>query len=249
MPIVPITDPSTNPLLYPSAGGLTPARIKEMANRRTERRGEKTLDLDYELLDVIQDFCSRYYWYWRRLTAVLTTAPGVAVYNLADQNGANALNCEKIISAHYVRGTDDMCQLSIVTDAGEVSRIIEGESTSSGEPSRILREPGYDSVVRIAPTPNAAYRVRIMFWALPSMATDALGETVPLVPARCHRILVRGLEANIFRYAIGEGAAKYTAAKQDYESLVAKESENRHGFTGIVREYTCQESAIRSTNL
>lgn len=221
--------------------GLSWSQIKELANKRTDRRGEKTLDLDYELLAVLQDFCSEYPWFWRRITASVAAVAGQSVYDLNQPS----LEIERIIRAYYVAGANDERQMCLISDTDAMMAMVEGSDTPS-YPARFMREPGTPSSIRINP-PDGAYNMRFLVWALPAMNTDAIGDAVPLVPGYLHHILVKGLEFSIFRYTIGEGAAKTVACKAEYERLVIKASSNRDGVAGIVREYTSGETAIAST--
>lgn len=240
MPLVQSTQSTS---VSATTGGLSWTQIKEMANKRTDRRAEKTLNLDFELLDVLQDFCSEYQWFWRRLSANISTTAGNQVYDLSDP----AITVEKIIKAYYIAGVNQRAQLALVTDEDAMINMLEGWDVP-GCPAKFMREPGTANSIRINP-PDSIYRMRYMFWALPAMNIDAVGETVPLVPSQYHPILVKGLERNIFRYTIGEGTTKYTAANGEYERLKAKASENRNGVTGVVREYVSNEDGIRSTGL
>ena len=73
----------TIPLLRPPAlGGWTRSQLIELADRRTERRGSKTLDLNSEFLLALQFLCMDRRWSWRRKLAFFQIVAGQWQYDL-----------------------------------------------------------------------------------------------------------------------------------------------------------------------
>src|SRR6266536_5185899 len=165
MPIV----QSTQVAGQSTTSGLSWGKIKELAKNRTDRRGEKTLDFDYELLAVLHSFCTAHQWYWRRLTSTVTTVANQAVYDLTDPN----IEVEKILRADYISG-QQKSQLGLVIDPDAMVDMLEGFDAPAA-PGRFMREPGTTNSIRIN-TPNAEYKLRFLFWAVPAMNIDAIGE-------------------------------------------------------------------------
>ena len=229
----------------PIAGalGYSPQQIIEMAQKRTERRG-KTLDLPAELTIVAQELCQEHRWHWRKKSIVVTTVAGTAVYNLGAQLGMAGLTCERVCreGPKLFRGMTDHACLSAIfeTDCQEIAR----EDDSEGSPGQYFID-GQDQI-RFVKVPDAEYKVRVPAWVLPD--DSPMQSEVRLVPPHLHHILIKGLEARIFRFTLGEGAAKYQAAVAEYQNAVAKASISTDFADGRIREWKqLDEEAIRST--
>src|SRR5262249_44726844 len=88
-------------------------------------------------------------------------------------------------------------------------------------PLQYFLMPGAFLVLCVAPTPDRNYPMTIDYWCYPNLAWDSVSEQIPIIPAFMHQVLLKRLEAQIFRYTLGEGAAKYQAAIGEYSALVA----------------------------
>jgi hypothetical protein len=99
-----------------------------------------------------------------------------------------------------------------------------------GSPSQYFFMPGAFLLLCLSPVPDQNYPIMIDYWACPNLPPDSTGEQIPLVPAFLHHVLLKRLEAQIFRYTIGEGATKYQAAMAEYNMLVAR----YQGMDGMV---------------
>jgi hypothetical protein len=229
---------------------MTRQRIIELANWRTGRVGEKKLDLDGEFLGVLQEFCAEYRWYWRKRSVSFATVAGVATYDLgatqadAPDQCIDALDCEEIISVKLFSAPKEYTRLIPLFDTDSQDEALEDDST--GKPGHYFIEPGSSRTLRITPIPDDAYRLRISFWAMPNTTADTQSSSIPLVPGYLHRILVKGLEAQIFRYVLGDASKQYLGAKAEYEATVARAAEKRDFAVGKAREWTSSEEAIRS---
>ena len=98
---------------------------------------------------------------------------------------------------------------------------------------------------RPVPTPGDIYTIRVPAWVLPD--DSPMAETIPLVPAYLHHLIVKQLEAQIFRFTLGEGNAKFMAARAEYDRALMRASLNTDFAEGRVREWTSDEEAIQST--
>lgn len=226
------------------------SQIIEIANKRTERRAEKNLDLKAELLGVIQRFCDEHRFYWRRKSAIINTlADGTFQYELTDPTGANLKDFQQVSqfkphvfdSSGNVKGT-----LEAEFDIEQQEILSENQST--GQPT-VYWITGI-STFNCYPRPNAVFRIRIPYWAVPTINPEELDDdVVPLVPVHLHHILQKGLEAEIFRYTLGEGATKYQATKAEYDALVKKAAMKEDFAPGAFNEWRNQDcgDAVQSS--
>lgn len=88
-------------------------------------------------------------------------------------------------------------------------------------PQQYFLMPGAFLVLCLAPIPDRNYPITIDYWAFPNFFWDSVPEQIPIIPAFMHGVLLKRLEAQIFRYTLGEGAAKYQAASGEYSAMVA----------------------------
>jgi hypothetical protein len=227
---------STPFITPPQLGGWTTSALIELADRRTERRGSKTLDLDAEFAMALQHLCMEKRWFWRRKLVVFPLVIGTWQYDLSAVGtlllpGPNAKDIHQFVK-HGVRYYP-----SSSTDASsEITPLFEREQQALAmyqnaynpqqkPPRQYFMNPFM--VLNLTPVPDQAYPVSLDYWAYP---TREVGEQIPLVPGYMHHVLLKKLEAQIFRYTLGEGAAKYQAAMGEYAALVAQYS----GTDGMV---------------
>jgi hypothetical protein len=223
-----------------------------MADRRTERRGSKTLDLQSEFLMALQEFCMEYRWPWRRTTTQLMTSAGNWEYDLTDPANANAPDLQQFMQ-HGVKIYPNSAQPN---QYSEVTPLFERDlqdaaifantnypTSNSGPPAQYFMMPGDFMTIAFTPVPDQSYAVQLGYWAVPNITDDSLPEAIPLVPSFLHHVLLKKLEGQIFRYTIGEGAEKYQAAMREYTALVTK----YQGSMGIVPGEHIDWSADDST--
>jgi hypothetical protein len=221
------------PLLTPPAlGGFTTASLIELADRRTERRGSKTLDLNSEFTMALQHLCMERRWYWRRKWATMALVAGTWQYDLsATSPGPDAGDFQQF-SKHGVRIYSNA---SNPQQWGEITPLFERDQQSAAIYSNLYApRPGMPGqyfvnpflVLNLVPLPDQNYPITLDYWASPFLGSGTVPEptlpaAIPLVPAFMHSVLLKRLEAQIFRYTLGEGAAKYQAAMGEYNALVA----------------------------
>lgn len=101
-----------------------------------------------------------------------------------------------------------------------------------GPPRQYFMQPGKWLMLCIVPVPQQDYPATLDYWAAPNIDPNdgILPDTIPLVPAFLHEVLLKRLEANILRYTLGEGATKYQAAMAEYNILLAR----YQGMDGMV---------------
>lgn len=97
-------------------------------------------------------------------------------------------------------------------------------------PSQYFLMPGAFLVLCLTPLPDRNYPITIDFWQYPNLFWDSVPELIPIIPAYMHSVLLKRLEAQIFRYTLGEGTTKYQATIGEYNTMVA----NFAGMDGMV---------------
>jgi hypothetical protein len=228
--------PTTLPLMTPPAlGGFTVADLIELADRRTERRGSKTQDLNSEFAMALQYFCMEKRWYWRRKFATMLLTAGVWQYDLS----VPAVSCGPEMGdfQQFVKHGVRYYQTS--SNWGEITPVFERDLQSAAiyantyapkpaAPSQYFVNPFL--VLNLVPVPDKNYPITFDYWACPVLNSLSLPTLIPLIPAFMQHVLLKRLEAQIFRYTIGEGAAKYQASMGEYNALVAQYA----GMDGMV---------------
>jgi hypothetical protein len=216
----------------PELGGWTTQTLIELADRRTERRGSKTLDLNSEFLMALQYLCMEARWSWRRKVGFFQMTPGKWTYDLTNPiiAGGPAANDLQQFVKHGVKIYPNPGNY---TTWGELTPMFERDLQTNAiyqnmfnplvrMPQQYFMYPGAFLLLAVAPVPDQAYPVTIDYWSYPNLSLDSIPDQIPLIPAFMHNVLLKRLEAQIFRYTLGEGAAKYQAAMGEYNMLVAK---------------------------
>jgi hypothetical protein len=211
-------------------GGWTSSALIELADKRTERRGSKTLDLESEFLMALQEFCMETRWEWRRKFVQFDLQAGVWEYNLA---GAAPLPC--ITDLHQMvkhgvkyypnAGTpQNWCEITPLFEKALQAGAIYTNTNfpQPAPPQQYFRMPGVALTMAVVPVPDQPYPITLDYWSVPNLTSDEVPETIPLVPPYLHHVLLKKLEAEIFRYTLGEGSTKFQAAISRYEALVQK---------------------------
>jgi hypothetical protein len=262
MPLI-VNQPLGPPTQLSTRGGWTCSQLIELADRRTERRGSKLLDLQSEFLMALQEFCMEKRWPWRRRTTQLTTTAGSWEYDLTDPTNANVPDLHQFMQ----HGVKTYPNPGAPTSSLEITPLFERGLQDaaifsarnyplqfSGPPSQYFMMPGAFLVMALTPVPDQVYPISIGYWSVPNINEDSLPEAIPLLPAFLHHALLKKLEAQIFRFTLGEGTPKYQAAMSEYTALVNK-YELSMGMTPGEQidwshddnEWSTDHSAIQST--
>jgi hypothetical protein len=225
--IVPVCPPTIPLMAPPFLGGWSTLDLIEQADRRTERRGSKVLDLNSEFISALQNFCMERRWYWRRRWATMYLTPGVWQYDISQP----AVNCGPAMDDFQQFCKHGVRYYQTSSNWGEITPVFERDLQSAGiysntyapnpaPPQQYFMNPHL--VLNILPVPDKQYPITLDYWAVPNLSPTTLPDLIPLVPAYLKNVLLKRLEAQIFRYTIGEGAAKYQAAMGEYNALVDK---------------------------
>jgi hypothetical protein len=180
--------------------------IKETALARCENKG-KQLALDSELLIVIQNLVAAADWGWKRKKTTFDTVDATAEYTLPT-------DLDEIIAVHVSTGDQAPRRLTKLIDPH--SFVDPAQIIQEAAPLNYYCKPGDDTKIALDPVPDGVYKVIITYDAIPVALED--DDTVPLVPERLHRLLVKGLEKTILRYTLGEESAKYQTVSEEYEN-------------------------------
>lgn len=201
---------------------FTRTQIKELADKRTERRGGK-LDLDSEILLAIQDICQDRKWWWRRKTVRFETAATTSEYDLSD-TVLQAGDFQQFMKdgVKLFTAPDSFGIVEPLFDIDKQDTALEMASTQSGTPCQYFMKPGEYLTLVLTPTPNGIWPVRASYWAVPDSTPDAQEEQIPLIPTWLHPALLSRLEARINKFTLGEGAALYTSSMTEYAGQLAK---------------------------
>lgn len=243
-------------------GGWTQSQLVELADRRTERRGSKTLDLDSEFLMALQEFCMETRWEWRRKVAMFTLQAGVWQYDLTAL-ATPIVDVHQFVK-HGVKfclnpGTpQNLCEITPLFEKAlqDVAIYTNTNFATPAPPQQYFRMPGVTATLALTPVPDQAYPILLDYWSVPNVTPDAIPQTIPLVPAFLHHVLLKKLEAQIFRYTLGEGAAKYQAAMGEYKGLLDKYQMYDGMVPGEQKDYSSDDecdswatghSAVQST--
>lgn len=201
----------------------------------------------------LQQFCGETRWSWRDKFVVMNMQAGVWQYDLGDPTGANALDFHQF-KKHGVRY---YANPGNPTQWSEITPMYEGDRQSSAlytnlsglgipAPPRQYFTQNFLTLC-ITPIPDSNYPMSLSYWAIPNVTLDSMDEQIPLVPAFLHHVLLKRLEAQIFRYTIGEGATKYQACMAEYNSMLALYQGMDSMVPGEHVDYSADEDVYEST--
>lgn len=225
---------------------MTIDQITDLANTQAESKGS-TLDLRTMFLHRLQEFCREARFHWRRKTTTFTTTAGTADYDLSSTTllptSTDAADMEQIISVSYLASATDVRPLHPVFDIETIEYWLS--DLTQDVPSYYFIKPGTDVTLRLAKVPGGAYSIRVTYWAIPATVENA--STVPLVPARHHDALVKGLKMDIWENAFGEGSSKFQSAQASYQRAVQQAIEKNTWSTRRELRLRSVDRSIRST--
>ena len=195
---------------------MTVQDIITTADNRTEKRGGKVLNLANELLLVIQEFCGMYPWPWRLKAVPINTAATTPEYSMPTDGENGPCEVDDIYSVQIVGGATDIIGLDPVNEPSDQAR--RQNKDAQGQPTNYFRKLGDPDTLRLSPIPDGVYPLVLAYYAIP---TAPLGTNVPsYIHSHLHGILVKGLEATILRYTLGQEDQKYQSTKGEYDAMV-----------------------------
>ena len=179
---------------------MTRTEIIELANQLSERKGEKTLNLQSIYRFVLQDIAKRERFWWRRkyfsfslvtgqptydLTVVATT-PANAMVDLAFDEITKLtviLAASPYQVAEFVPVFDPETLMDVVNGTRPASYLATEESFPAAVPAMDLNK-----TIRIDP-PDMNYTAYILGSAMPNPASDSASDVVPLIPPWGHNAI------------------------------------------------------------
>jgi hypothetical protein len=216
---------------------LTRQSVIEVVHKRTKRIGE-SLDMNLEFLVALQEFCASNRWYWRRRSLPFNSAQGEPVYDFAD---IGAGDLERFIRLYIVESDETLTKIDPEFDHDQIDRMLS--SSKTGKPSKYFAD---GDGLHLYPIPDAAYDLRLPYWAIPTTLPEKQANNIPMVPGPLHYIVAAALEKNVYRIILGDKAKEYLASKEYYEAQVARASNLTDFVDGNIRQWIDQEDGIQS---
>jgi len=224
---------------------FTVQQIIEIASKRTERRGEKKLDLTLEFWSSLQEFCRENHFWWRRKTYRFSTAISSASYDLTSDTGANADDIDEVIRAYRIDSATSKSELNPLLDPEQQADAYE--ATANSEPSNYFITGASPPTLRLSAPADRVVPIRLMVFATPQVPDDLASEDIPLVPYSLRWVLADVLEYRILSVLLGENDARAVTARQRRERAIALASAYAHWTTNQSWEMRSGAPAVRAT--
>ena len=238
---------------------MTRTEIIELANQLSERKGEKTLNLQSIYRFVLQDIAKRERFWWRRkyfsfslvtgqptydLTVVATT-PANAMVDLAFDEITKLtviLAASPYQVAEFVPVFDPETLIDMVNNTSLTSPTIGNAQAPGG---RYTMDTDYKTI-RIDP-PDMNYTAYILGWAMPNPASDSASDVVPLIPPWGHNAIVEGMKSEIFDFVYGADNPRALSALKRYEQAIQDLAQRKQFDPNYRSQLVLTEDAVRST--
>ena len=230
---------------------MTKTQLIEQCNITTERKFEK-YGLKIPLLLVLQDFCGRNRYWWRKWSFSFNTVLGTPTYDLSAITTTPSLTDISVeeITVLSMINAGTVVELDPVFDDQTVNSMIEGYNingtTGAVTPSRYTIDPNGYSGLRID-TPNGVYKLRASAWMMPNPATDSTSDAVPIVPPWHHKAIMAGMEAYVWKRIYGPEDSKFITANKEYEDAIILAQARPRFTTNYNQQFIGSGEAIRST--
>lgn len=229
---------------------MTRDSIIELADQWTERKGKQfNLQKLYEF--ACQHICKQNRFWWRKKFVTFNLVIGTTTYDLTSIATTPTLTetgAEEIISWELVTvpGTNATLQplTPIFDDTGIFSM---QEATTNTTPGRYTMGVDGLQTLRIDP-PDAAYKTRLTFWAMPNFNDDSAVTAVPLIPAWHHNGIVECMAAEILENVYGLQDVKATTMRARYQATLSDMQIRPRFTTNYVQSLASQDGeAIQGT--
>lgn len=247
----------------------------EIVHINTERKWEKTGQINTVFTHVTHDFCSRNRFWWRQMLVSFQTIASQGTYDLTANGVITSSNVTEIKIEEMIIAL--IVDQAIVTASGGFGfdfgvdfgggggGVTAGSGRSSivplydpiaqigminnplpQRPSRYFLGYNDDHTLVIDP-PDDIYTIWLAFWAMPNPNPESTTPTIPLIPSQYHRVIISGMEAYIWEHVYGSSNPKYVLAKQDYEAGLLSAQARPRFSTNYTQQLTQSDHAIRST--
>lgn len=193
------------------------AEMIQYAQDFTEHKADDRLDIAQTLELRLSKFMKEKEFWWRRKVCKFTTVPERALYSLKLFTPA-ILNVEKIRRMQRVISPGKTCKINPIWDEDTV--MAAQESASFGVPTGYTMEPGATNVIRLMPTPDAAYTVKFAYLGT-YQQDESIDQITDYIPEDVHFAVQDGLIADLMMFLYGPEDSKYTTAAAAYAASVA----------------------------
>lgn len=235
-----------DPEYAPVSRGLTKSKIIAQANRRTGNRAIGELNTGYEYALAVSDVCEEFHFSWRRKTGTFTTNTSTRSYDLA---AYGMTDLSEIARVYIVQSSTNVTKLEPISDSEEQIGVLA--DTTSGKPGRYMPPlDGYPQSIMLDKLPDAAYTVRVVYYAIPVIDEDDASEIIPLVPPQAHKLIAKKMELNILEHVETEGTAsgRYISCAKEYGRMLSKAIDLGKNFSvESVNRVKLPQTAVRST--
>jgi hypothetical protein len=215
--------------------GWSVTKIIAQVMARTENRAANKAGLDWymEFWQALDEFCQEKHFWWRRRVASFATVVGQQDYDLSDENGANAPDCEEIeeMYAINVQPCSHNQHVNPMFTARAILASIYGAQAVSSNP--IPRDgyfliPGEFQQLYFSQPPQAAITVGFTYWAVPMVVSaDVGGDVVPLVPPYLHWGLTYMLERRVYEYLYGQNDPRFVTSNARYQQFITSAARSK----------------------
>ena len=209
---------------------MTFSQYVAMAGSHVDQRGAKVLNYDQEGWAAIIEFCRTRKWRWRRGSGNIMTVAGTSTYDMTSSASGmlDAPDIEEIDNVYMVDGDGEIHKLDEITNENDIALALE--TTEQDDPQKYFRTPGIDTSLTVSPVPDAADKLRVMYWRVPLFETAVPDpDAIPLVPGYLHPTLVKYLEVRLLHYSLGEEDESYNTAKAELEEMMQVAVANETG--------------------
>lgn len=231
---------------------VTIQQVIEQADKRTEHRAGKELDLVAEFWMALNEFCLEKRFPWRKKTFFFNTIVNQQTYDLSssaqgatDTNNA-APDFYEMITLYRVDASGSVSEITPMLTEDVLNAALE--NPTPGTPAQYYVVPGTTQVLLLNTKANGIYKIRGNYWAVPEPTLDSSVEVVPLVPVQITPLLVVAMERRLLAYLLGQEDPRVIQAEARYRRAVALASKMFKFTTNAVLEFSIQDQAVRAVD-
>lgn len=226
--------------------GMSVQQVIEAADKRTERRASKELDLTVEFWMALNEFCIEKHFPWRRSTFFFNTTLNGQFYDMSSAGLSIAPDFYEMITLYRVDPTGSATELTPMLDEDILTAALENPTPNT--PSMYYIKPGTTQTLMLNCQDNAVRKIRGNYWAVPDPIVDSSVEFIPLVPPQITPLLVVAMERRLFDYLYGQQDPRSLRAEQRYRRAVALASRMSKFTTNAILTFATQDQAIRAVD-
>jgi hypothetical protein len=227
---------------------LSIQQIIEQADRRTEKRASKELDLVPEFWMALNEFCLEKRFPWRKKTFFFNTQAAKQTYDLSStaDTGAVAPDFYEMKVLYRVDPNGSTSEITPMLSEDLLNTALE--NTIAAPPSMYYILPGTTQTLLFNAPMDSIRKIRGGYWALPDPILDSSIEVVPLVPPQLTTGLVVALERRLFYYLLGQEDPRSVQAEARYRRFVQLAAKMFKFTTNAQLEFAMQDQAVRAVD-